>query len=109
MSFRIGETVRAGNATATVKNYYPETDLLILMDIRGTIAAGTTVIGDDSGATKTFTSFSINDDYDLNYEPTNWDNLEDFVVLDDEEFVAIDLYFDGTPSQDYQTTYAVTI
>lgn len=109
MSFRIGEVVRSGNATARVKNYYPETDLLVLMDIEGTISSGSTVVGDDSGASKTFTMFVINNDYDLNYEPTNWDNTLDFITLDDGEFVAIDQHFDGTDSQDYQTTYMVTL
>jgi hypothetical protein len=110
MSFRIGEVVRSGNATARVKNYYLDTDLLVLMDIRGTISSGTTVVGDDSGATKTFTSFIINDDYDLNYEFEGWQEIEEFVVtLDDGEYVAIDEHFTGNDSDDYQTTNIVVL
>lgn len=109
MSFRIGEVVRSGNATATVKNYYPETGLLVLMNIQGTISVGTTVVGDDSGAVKTFSTFSLSDDYDLEYEATNFDDTSNFITLDDGEFVALDLHFDGTESQDFQSTYAVTL
>lgn len=109
MSFRIGETVRSGNATARVKSYNKVTGFLVLMNIEGDIRAGSTVVGDDSNFIKTFSSFTISNEYDLGFADTSWDNTENNIVLDDGAFVAIDRHFDGSPSQDYQTTYMVTL
>jgi hypothetical protein len=109
LSFRIGEVVRSGNATAVVKNYYPDTGFLVLMNIEGNITVGSTVIGDDSGAVKTFSTFTLSDDFDLNYAATNFDDTTNFVILDDGEHVALDLHFDGKESQDLQSTYVVTL
>lgn len=76
MTWIINEIVRAGNSTAKVKNYYANTGLLVLCDIRGTFGPGTTVVGDTSGTTKTFTTFTISREYDLGYEATDyWNNI----------------------------------
>lgn len=109
MSFRTAEVVRSGNATARVKSYNRNTGLLVLMNIEGDIKSGSTVVGDDSNFSKTLSSFTISREYDLGFADTNWDDTENIIVLDDGEFVAIDQYFDGSPSQDYQTTYVVTL
>lgn len=110
MSFRWRETVRSGNSTARVKNYYPDTGLLVLMDIRGSFEVGMTVTGDVSGTSLTLSNFVISDDYDLNYDYTGWDNILPIqVVCDDGEFVAIDKHFDGSEIQDGNIEYTVTV
>lgn len=116
MTWNFNEIVRAGNSQARVKNYYPETGLIVLMDIKGTIGPGSTIVGDDSGTTLTLTEFTISDEYDLGFDPTYWsDPLEinglsilDSVIHDEAgEFLALEEHFTGKPSQDYQTTYLI--
>jgi hypothetical protein len=90
MSFRWREVVRSGNSTAIVKNFYPETGLLVLMNIQGNFESGMTIIGDSSGTSLTLSNFIINDDYDLNYDYDGWsDILEIQVVCDDGSFVVM--------------------
>lgn len=101
MSWIINEIVRAGNSTARVKNYYANTDLLVLYDIRGSFGSGTTVVGDTSGTTKTFTTFTISREYDLGYEPIDYWNAilsipENYLVTDNNESIVIDEYFNTT-------------
>jgi hypothetical protein len=108
MSFAIEEIVRSGNTTARVKNYYPETGLLVLYDIQGTLETGMTVVGDDSGVSTTLDNFVIADEYDLGYEPTNWTDILDSVIYDGNgNLVAQEEHFTGKSSQDYQTTFMV--
>lgn len=108
MSWYFNETVRSGNSQARVKNFYPETGLIVLYDIKGVIEAGMTIVGDESNTTLTLSEFNITLDYDLNYEPDYWDNILDRTIYDgDGNLVAIDAYFTGLPSQDYQTEFLV--
>lgn len=103
MTWKINETVRAGNVTARVKNYYANTDLLVLYDIKGVIQAGTTVIGDTSGTIKTFANFTISDEYDLGYEPDGIFSDTYFLVNDNNEYIVTDDYYINgeTNIQDY--------
>lgn len=106
--WNFNELVRAGNSTARVKNYYPETGLIVLMDVEGSFEPGMTIVGDESGETLVLTNFEISIDYDLYYDPTYWENVIPFLVYDGNgEIVAQDEHFTGKPSQDYQTTYLV--
>lgn len=108
MSWHFNEIVRAGNSQARIKNFYPETGLVVLYHIQGPIEAGMTIVGDDSGTTLTLSNFTINDDYDLNYEPDYWDSILEDVIYDGTgELVALEPHFTGKESQDYQTTYLV--
>lgn len=110
MSFRWRETVTSGNSTATVKNYFADTGLIVLMNINGSFESGMTIVGNVSGETLTLSNFIISDDYDLNYDYTGWDDVLPIqVVLDDGTFVAIDQHFDGSDIQDGNIEYTVTI
>lgn len=109
MTLRFGEVVRAGNSTARVKNYYSANGLVVLMDVSGDFKAGTTIVGDDSGTSLTLSNFVISDPYDLYYEDnTLFEIIDDLVSIDTGELVAIDEYFTGDESQDYQTDGLVT-
>lgn len=68
-----------------------------------------TIIGDESGTTLTLSNFTISDEYDLEYEPVNrWTNFLEKAVYDGNgKLVALAEHFNGTPSQEYQTTYLV--
>lgn len=108
MSWYFNEIVRSGNSMARVKNYYPDTGLLVIYDIYGVFEVGDTIIGDESGTTLTLSEFNISYDFDLYYDPTYWETTLPFVIYDDSgEIVALDEHFTGLPSQDYQTTYLV--
>lgn len=102
------ETVRAGNSTARIKNYYPDTGLIVLMDVEGSFEPGMTIIGDESGESVVLNEFVISRDYDLYYDPVYWENVLPIAIYDGNgELVAQDDHFTGKPSQDYQTTYLV--
>lgn len=108
MSWYFNEIVRSGNSMARVKNYYPDTGLIVIYDIYGVFEVGDTIIGDESGTTLTLTEFNISYDFDLYYEPTYWDDVLPFAIYDGNgELVALDEHFTGLSSQDYQTTYLV--
>lgn len=119
MTWQFNEVVRSGNSQARVKNYYPETGLIILIDIKGDIAVGSTIIGDDSGTVLTLTNFEISEKYDSGFDPTYWTDplfngksVLDSVVYDEGtqgNWLALDEHFTGKPSQDYQTDYLVVV
>lgn len=110
MTWYYNEIVRSGNSQARVKNFYPETGLLVLYDIHGDIGVGSTIVGDDSGTTLTLTQFNISLEYDLGYEPDYWETYLEKAIYDGNgNLVALEEHFTGKPSQDYQTTYMVTI
>lgn len=110
MTWNFNEVVRAGNSTARVKNYYPDTGLLVLYDIEGVFEPGSVVIGDDSGTTLTLTEFNLAREFDLYYDPTYWEPVLPIAIYDGNgELVALEEHFTGTPSQDYQTTYLVVL
>lgn len=110
MSWYFNEVVRAGNSTARVKNFYPDTGLIVLMDIQGTFEPGMTIVGDDSNTSLTLTNFTISRDYDLYYDPTYWESVLDSIIYDGSgEIVALEEHFTGKPSQDYQTKYLVVL
>lgn len=106
--WNFNEIVRAGNSTARIKNYYPDTGLIVLMDIQGSFEPGMTIVGDESGETVVLSNFVISRDYDLYYDPVYWENVLPIAIYDGNgELVAQDDHFTGKPSQDYQTTYLV--
>jgi hypothetical protein len=108
MTWHFNEIVRSGNSQARVKNFYPETGLVVLYDIRGTIGPGSTIIGDDSGTTLTLTQFNINLDFDLFYEPNYWESFLEQAIYDGNgDLVATEAHFTGKVSQDYQITHMV--
>lgn len=111
MSWNFNEVVRSGNSQARVKNYYPETGLLVIYDIYGVFEVGDTLVGDETGTTLTLSEFNISYDFDLYYDPNYWEPIIPNVVYDEGsgEFVALDEHFTGLASQDYQTTYLVVV
>lgn len=110
MTWAFNEVVRSGNSTARVKNYYPDTGLLVLYDIQGEFTEGSTITGDDSGTTVTFSEFTVSFDFDIYYDPDPWETfLPNIVSLDSGSFVALDTHFTGKPSQEYQTQNLVVI
>ena len=110
MTWNYNETVRAGNSTARIKNFYPDTGLIVIYDIAGSFEPGDVITGDDSGTTVTLTEFNITRDYDLYYEPTYWDDvLQNVIYIDNGEMVALEDHFTGKLNQDYQTTYLVVV
>lgn len=111
MSWNFNEIVRSGNSQARVKNYYPDTGLLVIYDIYGVFEVGDTIVGDETGTTLTLSEFNISYDYDLYFDPNYWEPILPSVVYDEGsgEFVALDEHFTEQPSQDYQTTYLVVV
>lgn len=119
MTWKFNEIVRSGNSQARVKNYYAANGLIILIDIKGRIGVGSTIVGDDSGTVLTLTNFEIADKYDSDFNPTYWEDLLfngqsilDSVVYDEGEegnWLALDEHFTGTPSEDYQIDYLVVV
>jgi len=108
MSWNFNEVVRSGNSQARVKNYYPDTGLLVLYDIYGKFEYGDVVVGDDSGTELTLSEFTVSYDYDLYYDPNYWETVLPILIYDGNgKIVAMDKHFTGLPSQDYQTTYLV--
>lgn len=108
MSWLLNETVIAGNSQARVKNYYPDTGLIVLYDIKGSIGPGSVIVGTESGTTLQLTDFNIALEYDLGYEPDNWTQALQKAIYDGNgNLVALERHFTGLPSQDYQTTYLV--
>jgi hypothetical protein len=110
MSWNYNEIVRSGNSQARVKNYYPDTGLIVIYDIYGEFKVGDTIVGDESGTTLTLSEFNISYDFDLYYDPEYWEPIIPNVVYDGNgQFVALDEHFTQKPSQDYQTTYLVVV
>lgn len=108
MNWNYNEIVRSGNSQARVKNFYPDTGLIILYDIKGIIEAGMTIVGDESNTSLTLTTFEILDIYDFDFDPTYWDDILENVIHDGNgNWIALDEHFTGKPSQDYQITYLV--
>lgn len=108
MNWNYNEIVRSGNSQARVKNFYPDTGLIILYDIKGIIEAGMTIVGDESNTSLTLTTFEILDIYDFDFDPTYWDDILENVIYDGNgNWIALDEHFTGKPSQDYQITYLV--
>ena len=102
MTWILNETVTAGNSQARVKNYYPESGLLVLYDISGTIEVGSTIVGQTSGTSLTLSSFVISDAYDLGYEPDSWADVLDIAIYDGNgNLVVLDQYFSNPNSTDY--------
>lgn len=107
--FRVGEIVRAGNSTGTVKSYNTDTNFITIININGTFESGSYITGDDSGANGILNGFSVVELYDgPEYDTTNFDELDNFIVSDRGEFIATDDHFNGSPSQEYQTEYIIT-
>lgn len=109
MGFRWRETIRSGNSTATLKNYYAN-NLIILMNVQGSFEAGMAITGDLSGTTLVLSNFSIEDKYDLDYDYTGWDELLPIIVTqEDGEFVTLEGHSDATPPQESDSIDMVTI
>jgi hypothetical protein len=108
--WRVGETIRSGNSTGTVKSYDEDTKFIVITNINGSFESGDFVTGDDSGASGILNNFSIEQQYDSGFSDTSWDKISDIAITqDDGSYVAIDEHFDGTPSQDYRTEKIVII
>jgi hypothetical protein len=100
----INETVRVGNSTARIKNYYAN-GMVVLYDIRGDIQDGSIISCDESGEVIVLNNFSIEDKYDLQYEDRG--NYDELIVTDVGGYIGLDTHFNGNPSQEYQITYLV--
>lgn len=119
MKWNYNEIVRSGNSQARIKNYYVDTGLVVLYDIKGIFEVGSTIVGDDSGNVLTLSEFEISNAYDIGYEPTYWEDLLDNgksiidgVVCDEGEegnWIALDEHFTGKSSEDYQIDYLVVV
>ena len=107
--WRVGELVRTGNSTGTVKSYNPDTTEIVITNINGEFKTGDFITGDDSGASGILNNFRIDEEYDMSND-NKWIEIEDIAVtLDSGAYVAIDEHFDGTESQDYQMENIVTL
>lgn len=108
--FRVGEIVRTGNSTGTVRSYDTSTQFITIININGSFNTGDYITGDDSGANGILNGFSAEESYDdTQYDTTNFDELDNFIVTDRGEFIATDDHFDGTPSQEYQTEFIIIL
>ena len=103
----INETIRLGNNTARIKNHYAN-GLIVIYDINGEFNSGDVVTCDESGEVITLNNFQISIPYDIYYDDQGFDNVDNFITLDNGEFVALDKHFTGKPSQDSQTDYLLS-
>jgi len=101
----INETIRIGNSTGRIKNFYAN-GLIVIYDVNGTIAAGDTITCDDSGETILLSNnFTFDYKYDIYYDDYAFEWSDPRVIVqDDGAFIVQDAHFTGLPSQDYQTT-----
>lgn len=107
--FRVGEIVRSGNSTGTVKSYNVDTKFITIININGTFESGSFITGDDSGANGVLNGFVASDVFeDTAYDTSNFDDIANFICTDSGEFIAIDAHFNNTPSQEYQTENIIT-
>jgi hypothetical protein len=80
--FYIGEIVRAGNSSAKVQQYDPETGFIVLNNVEGSIEAGTTIIGEESNTSLTLTNFEIDNKYALDpYRIYDWESYVDKLII----------------------------
>lgn len=120
----------SSGATAVLRSFNSSTGLITLCNIEnGTIKAGDTIYGVDSGMSKTLSSFEtfqydsqgfpIDEEYSkIQYEDSRWSDVEANLVYILEnsdpssndyiaDYVALNEHFNGKESQDYQVTYLV--
>lgn len=122
--FLFEKVVSDKGAKAVLRSHFPETDLITLTNIEGTIQSGDIITGLDSGMQKTFTVFD--DDQvkysQIEYKDPRWDLVRDSLIHFVEDltityenpafnsgYLALDEHFNGKESQDFQTTYLVRI
>lgn len=119
--FKNNEVVTSGNSTARLNYYFPANNFVVLIDIRGEFTAGSVITGEDSGFSVVLQDFSIDQKYDTGSSNPFAEVLPSMVTLgindrdyiegvddSDGEPVAIDEYFTGDESQDYQTAGLVS-
>jgi len=107
--FLYREIVRSGNSTAKVKNYFPETGLLVLMSINGSFSPGMVVTGDVSGFSKTLTTFDVNEDFDLNYKDLDWEVDKEIILVDEwgNAIIVDDFVYEDEEVRQYNLNRAV--
>ena len=102
----INETIRTGNSTARIKNYYAN-GMIVLYDINGDIKNGSSITCDESGEVIVLQNFSIEDKYDLEYDDIFDYANSTLIVTETGGYIATDAHFNDNPSQEYQSTYLV--
>ena len=105
--FLLHEIVRAGNNYARVKQFEQSNNFIVLQDINGSIGAGSTIIGDESGASMTLLTWDNTTNYDVYvYDP--WAPIfPKAIIQDNGAWIAEDRHFTGLDSQDYQPDYVL--
>lgn len=114
--FRTNEVVTSGNSTARVNYYFPSNNFIVLIDTKGSFKPGDVITGRDSGFSVTLVDFSLDNKFDTGTVDPFIDIIAQAVTLgindrepiegvddSDGELVAIDEYFTGEESEDFQT------
>ena len=105
----IGELVKVGSQLmGQVKSFTDNgngTGFAVLQNMgSSTPQAGDTLVGQDSGNSLILTNFVRSNDFD---GPTFAPTFTDDFITDDVGAIAVDSYFTGSPSQDYNSDYLV--
>ena len=113
-NLNIGEMVSMnGQAMGMIKNFTNNgngTGSIALQNMgSSTPSAGQTLVGQETGNSITLTSFTRSDDYDTAAYAPNYPEIMEVAITDDYGVIALNQYFTGLPSQDYQSTYVVTL
>jgi hypothetical protein len=106
-SLSIGELVKiGGQVIGMVKGFTAGgggSGQATIQNLSQTPQAGQTLTGEDSGQSFVLSDFTVSDSYDSEDGYDYSDVIDHMVVCDDGSAIAIDSYFTGKDSQDYQT------
>lgn len=110
MGFRVGERVYTGNSidsAPSIGTYNVRDDgTKEFINIIGTLfQTGDLVFGEDSGYSVVLSESNLNNRV---LGGTPW-NTDDWIVQDDGSVIVLDVFFDGTTSQNYQQELVITL
>lgn len=107
----IGELVKLnGQVIGIVKNFIMNgSQGQVILQNMGNITpqAGDTLTGEDTGNSLVLSSFERSDAYDRSNTAVDYTEVLDSAICDDHGVIAVDQYFTGKPSQDYNSDYVV--
>lgn len=100
-----------GQVVGTVKNFINNgggQGQVVLQNMSNiTPQVGDTLVGVDTGNSLVLTSFTRSDAYDRANTAVDYTQVMETAICDDYGVIAVDEYFTGKPSQDYNSDYVV--
>jgi hypothetical protein len=108
----IGELVKVGGQLIGIVKNFTVTQSgqgQVVLQNMGSVTpqAGDTLVGDDTGNSLTLLSFERSDAYDRSNTAVDYTEVLETAICDDTGVIAVDQYFTGKPSQDYNSDFVV--